>query len=201
MKLKSVVPASPPHARVAPNAGFTLSEILISTTLLSLLVGGVVGANLFGMRMFQLTETKLNASDGARRALGLMSDEIRRCQSVWIGNVTNGVFAGHLDGELQTGSGLMIQPTTNAASFVLYYLNPSDQSFRRTTSVPPTTTILAQTITNTTLFRAQDCLGNVLTNSQNNRVIHCTLEFFQPQPQLPTPDYYKLETSVTRRAQ
>jgi hypothetical protein len=50
------------------------------------------------------------------------------------------------------------------------------------------------------VFRAQDYLGNVLTNSQNNRVIHLTLEFYQPQPLLPDPDYYKLETSVTRRA-
>jgi hypothetical protein len=50
------------------------------------------------------------------------------------------------------------------------------------------------------VFRAQDCLGNILTNNQNNRVIHLDLEFFQAQPQLPTPDYYKLETAVTKRS-
>jgi hypothetical protein len=40
----------------------------------------------------------------------------------------------------------------------------------------------------------------VLTNNQNNRVIHLTLEFFQKPRQGVVADYYKLETSVTRRA-
>ena len=199
MKLERAFSASPLRAG-SFSAAFTLPEMLISMTLLLRLLGGAITANLFGLRMFQLTETKLNASDSARKAIGVMADEIRRCYGAWIGTVSNGNFVALLDGEPQTGSGLMIQTTTNAANFTIYYFNPSDRSFRRTTSVPPTTTVLAQTVTNTTLFRAQDFLGNVLTNSQNNRVIHLTLEFFQPQPQLPTPDYYKLETSVTRRA-
>ena len=47
-------------------------------------------------------------------------------------------------------------------------------------------------------FSAQDFRGNILTNTQNG-VIHLDLEFYQPQPLLPAPEYYKLETSVTRR--
>jgi hypothetical protein len=43
-------------------------------------------------------------------------------------------------------------------------------------------------------------LGKVLTNSQNNRVIHVNLEFFRGKGQSPTDGYYKLETAVTRRA-
>ena len=49
-------------------------------------------------------------------------------------------------------------------------------------------------------FTAQDFSGNVLTNNQNNRVIHLTLEFYQPARFLLGADYYKLETSMTRRA-
>ena len=48
-------------------------------------------------------------------------------------------------------------------------------------------------------FKAQDFSGQVLTNSQNNQVIHLTLEFHQPEHFMVGPDYYKLETSVTRR--
>jgi uncharacterized protein (DUF2062 family) len=81
----------------------------------------------------------------------------------------------------------------------MYFLNPSDQSFRRTTSAAGPTTVLAQHITNSVIFFAEDHLGNVLTNNQNNRVIHLMLEFFQPQRQGVVADYYKLETSVTRR--
>jgi len=62
------------------------------------------------------------------------------------------------------------------------------------------TTILADSVTNTVVFKAQDFTGQVLTNNQNNQVIHLTLEFYQPQHFMVGPDYYKLETSVTRRA-
>jgi hypothetical protein len=50
------------------------------------------------------------------------------------------------------------------------------------------------------VFRAQDYLGNVLSNNQPNHVIHLILEFYQPQSYTRISDYYKLETSVTRRA-
>ena len=181
------------------SAAFTLPEAMISTTLFLLLLGGVVGANLFGMRMFQLAQTKLQAGDGARKALGIMTDEIRKCKNTWVGDVANGTFVAELDGEAQEGNALLIQPTTNATNLIVYFVNPSDQTFRRSVTASAKTTIIAQMVTNTTIFSAQDCFGNVLTNTQNNRVIHATLEFYQKQPWLPVADYSKLETSVTRR--
>ena len=93
----------------------------------------------------------------------------------------------------------MVQPGTNATNVVIYYLNPDDQSFRRTVSATGTTKILAQPVVNAAIFMGQDYLGNVLTNSQDNRVMHVTLEMFQPQPWLPVGDYSKMETSVSRR--
>lgn len=180
-------------------AGFTLAEVLVSATLFVLLLGGIVGANLFGMRMFQLTQTKLKCGDGARKALGLLTDEIQRCNNTWVGNVTNGAFVGLLDGEPQTGSALMIQASANATNFAIYFLNSGDQSFRRSLSANGSTTIIAETVTNAAIFQAQDFLGNVLTNAQDNRVIHISLGFFQQQPWLPVADYARVETAVTRR--
>src|SRR2546430_2288135 len=176
-------------------AAFTLPEMMVAIVLFLLVVGGVLGANLFGLRMFQITENKLTATGAARRAMGIMTDEIRNCKSTWVGNVSNGVFVAHLDGEAQTGNGVMVCPTTNTANFVVYFVNASDQSFRRTTSPPVTTIVLARSVTNTVVFRAQDCLGNVLTNNQNNRVIHFGLDFLQPSRFGVVADYYKLETS------
>ncbi|MFO1515098.1 MAG: hypothetical protein U1F83_19700 [Verrucomicrobiota bacterium] len=105
-----------------------------------------------------------------------------------------------LDGEKQQGTALLIRPTTNTANFIIYFVNPSDQTFRRTTSTPGSAMVLAESITNSLVFRAQDYRGNVLTNNQNNRVIHVNLEFYQPRRYMQVADYYKLETSVTRRA-
>jgi hypothetical protein len=200
MKLNFAVLRPSRNAPAKAKTAFTLPELLISVGLFSLVVISVVGANLFGLRMFQITENKLSASDGARKAMGKMTDEIRNCKSTWVGNVSsNGVFVGHLNGELQTGNGLQICRTTNSSTnFIIYFINPADQSLRRTTSAG-NTTILARSLTNSVVFRAQDCLGNVLTNNQNNRVIHVDLEFLQPARYGVVADYFKLETAVTRR--
>ena len=189
-----------PTPRVGRSAAaFTLPELLFASTALLMVVAAIIGANLFGMRMYELSRTKLESTDAVRRVIGKMADEIRQCNSSCVGTVSNGAFSAHLVGELQTGNGLMIYPTTNTSNFITYYVNTSDQTFRRTTSTPMGTTILVQSITNTAVFQNQDFLGNVLTNNQNNGVIHLCLEFFQAQPYLPVPDYSKLETSVSPR--
>lgn len=180
--------------------GFTLPEVLIATFVFLILIGGVVTAHLFGLSLFRITETKLTAADDARKVIGKMADEIRTCKSTRVGSVNNGTFVGLLDGETQQGSSLLIYPTTSTNNYILYFVNPTDQSFRRTTSVPRQTYLLAESITNAVVFRAEDGQGNVLTNSQNNRVIRLNLEFYQPQRHLRPADYYKLETAVTRRS-
>lgn len=185
----------------ARGRGFTLPELLISIAVFSLLVGGVVFAHLYGLSMFHITETTLSATDAARQTIGRMTDEIRTCKGAWVGNVEHGVFEALLDGESQAGAGLLIQPTTNNAQYILYYVHSADQTFRRTTSASGSALIVAEYVTNRLVFRAQDHLGNVLTNNRNNRVIHVNLEFYQPKRHMQIADYYQLETSVTRRAE
>jgi prepilin-type N-terminal cleavage/methylation domain-containing protein len=200
MMLPGPIADLPSGARATPGAAFTLPELMVSVTVFSLLVSGIIAANIYGLKMFQITETKLNATGYARKAIGKFADEIRASKSTWVGSVSNGVFVACTDGEVQTGSGLLIYPTTNTAVFTIYFVDPSDQSFRRTTSTPAVTTVLARSVTNAVTFQAQDYQGNVLTNNQDNRVIHLTLEFSQPGRWGRLADYYKLETSVTRRA-
>jgi len=82
----------------------------------------------------------------------------------------------------------------------VYYVNTNDHKFRRTTSVAGSTKILAQSVTNmANLFRGQDYSGNLLSNSQDNTILHLKLEFYQAARYGVPPDYYKLETSATRR--
>jgi type II secretory pathway pseudopilin PulG len=189
------------NARPRPVAAFTLVEILIAMSVFLLLLGAILGANIFGLKVLTTTTNKLTATDQVRKAIGRMTDDIRMAKTTMVGTVnTNGDFAGHIDGEFQTGSGVMIYPSTNTNNFIVYYLNSSDHTFRRSTSVAGSTTILARSITNSLPFTAQDFSGKILTNNQNNRVIHLALEFYQARVAGPTADYYKLETSVTRRA-
>jgi prepilin-type N-terminal cleavage/methylation domain-containing protein len=183
--------------------GFTLPEILVAMTVFLLMVAGIIAANLFGLRMFQVTQTKFNVTTWARETAGQIAAEVHACNAVWVGNITtNGVFEGLLDGEMQRGAALLIYPTTDTNRFTLYFVNPPDETFRRTVATPggTNTVILADSVTNVMIFAAQDFSGNVLTNCENNRVIHFTLEFHQPERFTLGADYYKLETSMTRRA-
>jgi prepilin-type N-terminal cleavage/methylation domain-containing protein len=190
------------HDRSLPSGelAFTLTEMMVSVAIFTLLVSGVVSANLFGLRMFQIEETKLNASDQARKIVGVMMDEIHSCESFQIGTFTNGAFTDLPLGAAQIGPALIIYPSTNTTNYIMYFVNTADQKFRRATSVSGSTRILAQSVTNASdLFRAQDYLGNVLTNMQNNTVLHLKLEFYQTARFGVPPDYYKLETSTTPR--
>jgi len=187
-----------PGARRAER-GFTLPEMLIASTIFLLLVGGVVSANLFGLRIFQMTESKLDATQWSRQIQERVTDEIHVCTSAQVGTVSNGVFAAFLDGETQQGNGLLINTSTNTNSFVIYFLNAPDNTLRRTTNVTNSTVILASYVTNTVPFSAQDFSGNILTNTSNGQVIHMTLEFYQPGRYFQSADYYKLETSVRQR--
>jgi hypothetical protein len=165
------------------------------------LVLGIVSVNLFGLRWYQIGQTKMVATDSAREAISKMSDELRNCNNAVVGNVTNGTFLAPVDGETQTGNGLMIYATTNTNSYVLYFLNASNQNFIRYSTDWGTNVVIAQTVISTNLFQVQDCLGNVMTNNQNNRVIHCSLQFYSALPQNPSAQYYQLQTSVAPRSQ
>ena len=178
---------------------FTMPELMVSVAIFILLVGGVVSANMFGLKMFQIVENKLNASADARRIVGVLMDEVHSCETFQIGTFTNGIFTGLPLGARQIGPALIVYPTTNTSNFIVYFVNPADLRFRRATSVAGSMRVVAQSVTNATdLFRAQDYLGNVLTNMQDNTVLHVKLEFYQAARFGVPPDYYKLETSTTR---
>jgi prepilin-type N-terminal cleavage/methylation domain-containing protein len=184
---------------------FTLPELLIAMTIFLILVAGIVAANIYGLEMFQITMTKLTATAGVRKAMGRMTDEIRTGNTISVGDVSNGIFVGHINGEPQIGTGLLISSTTNTAPYTLYFVNAADLSFRRTAvssdvTVPTVTEVLASQVTNSDVFCAQDYLGNVLTNNQNNRVIRLRLDIFEAKRHGTLADHYLLETCVTRRA-
>jgi prepilin-type N-terminal cleavage/methylation domain-containing protein len=187
---------SPKTAR----GGFTLTEILFALAIFGIVVVGILSANLLGLRMMQVNETKLAATEWSRNTFGKLTEEIHSCNAAYIGNMTNGFFTGLLDGEPQQGDSLMIYPTASTTNYVLYFLNPSDQTFRRTTGQTNTAVVLADSVTNNMIFTAEGFSNNVLTTTLNNRVIHVRLDIYQPEHYLSAPDYYQLETSVTRRA-
>jgi hypothetical protein len=199
MKLTTLFSSPSRHRSSRLNQGFSLPELLVAFAVFMLLVTGIIAANLFGLRMFQLNVNKLTATNWGRQTVDALTDQIHGCSSVQIGTYDSSGFTGLLDGETQQGNALIIYPTTNPTNFFMYYVNLGNQTFLRTDQ-SGNTVKLADSVTNTIPFSAQNFSGIVLTNTgQPNQVIHLALEFYRPESFLQRADYFKLETSVIQR--
>jgi len=187
-------------------AAFTLTEVMVAMAIFSIVILGTISANIFGLRMYQITKAKLGASDEAREAVSRLVNEVRSAKIVRVGNGDSASFTNIDLGGLQQGNAIQIYPTTNTANFIRYFWDPTDKRFKRTTDAGGATIVVANFISNNIVFKAEDHLGTTLTNNQNNRVINLKLEFFQIQYPVVNVgpgglfDYYKLETRITRRA-
>lgn len=185
--------------------GFSLTEVMVASTLSVMIVTGVIYSHFVGAKMYQLTQSKLGASDQARGALSLLTTEIRSAKRTIIGNGSQESFTPIADGSSQKGSSMQIYPTTNDTAYIRYYLDASDSKLKRTSSSLTTPQIIAEHITNNVVFSSEDHLGNVLTESQNNRVIGLTLQFYQIQYPITSIgqgqfyDFYQMRTKITRR--
>src|SRR6476659_7628840 len=144
--MKPCIPCRAPRSPWrSGESAFTLPELMIAVAIFIILLGGLVSTNMFGLRMFQIEQAKLSASDGARKIVGGLTDEIRSCDSFQIGTVgTNGTFTALSLGAAQSGPALIVFPIpNNTTNFIVYYVKSSDQKFRRATSAQNSTRVLA----------------------------------------------------------
>ena len=188
------------------HSAFTLPEFMVTLAVMMIVMAGVMATHLFGMKMYELTRSKLGASDEARAALGKLVSEIRSAKLLRIGDGSLSRFTEAGLNSLQIGNALQIHPSTNTNTFVRYFWDSSDKKLKRTTNGLNVVSIVANSVSNELVFSAEDFGGSILTNKENNRVIGLTLQFYQLQ--YPTVsigpggyyDYYQLRTKITRRA-
>jgi hypothetical protein len=187
-------------------AGWTLVETTITASLLVLIMAGMLGVHIGGLRMYEITRAKLGASDDARRALNLLITEVKEAKIVRIGSGGLGSFTEVSSDAPQLGSAIQIYATTNTNTFVRYFWNSTSRQLERTTNGSSSATVVAHAITNSLVFRAENAQGVVLTNNQNNRVIALQLQFNQlisPSVQIGPGqlfDFYQIRSKITRRA-
>ena len=184
---------------------FTLTELLITVSLMMMVMGAILMSHLFGLRFFEITKAKLVASDDARQTLTRLVAEVRGAKTILVGNGSLTSFTPAADGSLQQGSAIQIFSSTNTNSFIRYFWTASEGKLKRTTNGVSGTELLASSVTNSLIFTSEDHLGNVLTDSQNNRVIGVTLRFRQLMYPIVNIgpgnyyDFYQLRTRITRR--
>jgi type II secretory pathway pseudopilin PulG len=203
-------------------SAFTLVEMMVAFWVyVILLVSAMVAIQIFGMRIYTLTATKLSATENSRKALNQIRDEIREAKMLQVGNCNNtGAFSftAFPGTNAATGNALQAYATTNqVAPYIIYYLqtNVSTSVFSSNnlmmcsvTAAGTNITILASYITNNIIFDAEDYQGNIVSNNmKNNQVYHVTLQFYQwefPIGSIVSAggyyDYYQLRTKVCRRA-
>jgi Tfp pilus assembly protein PilW len=205
MKLDSFGHPTPVGRRRQRRAGFTVTEVMLAVALLVMVVGGTMSAHLFGLRLFELAESKLGASDDARKAISRLAAEVRAAKVVKVGNGDSAAFTEAAPDAPQQGNAIQLYPTGTGGGYVRYYLDSSEQALKRWTSDGTGPATVARYITNQIVFTAEDYAGSVQTNRYNNRVIGLTLQFYQiqyPVYQIGPGnyyDFYQLRTRMTRR--
>lgn len=196
--------------RPAASPGFTLVEIMVSCAIFSMVTVAMVYSHMFGLRLNQLVESKLGASDEARRGLGLLCRDVRTAKYHAIGNMSGTTFSPIPNGTLQIGNALQINLTINTNISIFYYFNtntPGNYKLlrRRSSDINPTTiaTHLTNNVGNSLLFMAENEQGVMQTDILNKRVVHFILDFRQFQYPLTQVgvgylyDRYKMEFRLT----
>lgn len=184
---------------------FTLAEFMITMVTVTMVLGAAMAAYIYGLRITQFVNPKLGASDEARRAVSLLTEEIRAARSLKIGSGTLSSFTEASPFTAQQGSALQLHPTVDTNSYIRYFWDSADKKLKRTTNGMTTTLVIANSVSNALIFRAEDFAGRLQSNNFNNRVIAMELNFYQIQYPI-TPvgpgnyyDFYRLRSKVTRR--
>jgi hypothetical protein len=183
----------------------TLVELMIAMVTVVLVLGAAMGAYIYGLKMVQVIQPKLTASDHARKTVSLVTEDVRAAFEVAVGNRTNGAFLPVPSSRLQTGNALRIFPSTNTNQFIVYFWDSTDKMLKRTTNNTTYTAVVAASVSNNIVFTAEDFRGNIISNYADNHVIGLTLQFYQIQ--YPTVavgpgnyyDWYQLRSKMTRR--
>lgn len=203
-------------------AAFTLVEMVISVGIYcGIFIGVIVAIQVFALRVYTLAATKLTATQGSRKAMNQIRDDIRQGKLLQVGNCDNsGNFTAVAGTNGAVGNALQVFATTNlGAPYSIYYLQTNTVGgvssnnllyIAMATNGTSTTVNLASYITNLDVFTAADCWGNTISNFPlNNQVFTVKMQFYQweypiatvsTNSGLNTYDYYQLRTKVCRRA-
>jgi Tfp pilus assembly protein PilW len=183
---------------------FTFAELMVTMAIGMMALAAAITGHLVGIRMFQYTSTKLGGNDDARQAIAKLTQDIRSAKLVKIGTGDASSFTACDSQSVQQGNAVQIYPTTATNNYIRYFRGGDDR-LRRLVSDGAQTVVLANYITNTVVFTAEDYKGNVATNADNNRVIGLTMQFYQIEYPIvrvgPNQlyDFYQVSTRITRR--
>lgn len=188
-------------------AAFTLVEIMVAMLVFSFLIAAMMMFQLFGMRIYTLSTTKMVADAGGLKTLNQIRDQIHSCQLAYVGIYSNASVGFNIipSGLANIGNAVQIFTTNDSSSsqYTIFYQDPVHTNICSVSN--NVVTVLAQSVTNFYCFQAEDCAGNLLMQDQDNKTIKITLQFVQWEYPIVTAgggnaqDFYYLRTRVCPR--
>lgn len=181
----------------------SLVELMISMAIFSILIIGVVYLHMFGLRQDELTQSKLGASFESRKGYNRFVQDVRSAKIWRVGNGDASSFTAIENGSLQQGTALQLNTSANTNSFVRYYFDVDNQKLCRVQSGNLTPVVVADHLTNSMYFAAENYRGDSVLDLSYKYLIHVTLQFSQYQYPLTKVgpgyyyNYYKMEFKVT----
>jgi len=187
---------------------FTLASLMVASAILVMVLMGALSAQLFGLRMYQITEAKLGANADSRKVLARLISDAHSAQKWRLGTWSAGAFVEVLPNTNLTGNAVLFYSTAlDTNTYVRYYIDTNDNTFKRYSNLPLATNVVATGLSNTVVFTATDFNGVTLTNKTTRAVLKVTLQFTQlrnPDMDIGPGQYYtsyQLRSKVTLRGQ
>jgi prepilin-type N-terminal cleavage/methylation domain-containing protein len=204
---------SAPAPRPRAKAGFTLVEMMTTSAIFGLAVVGFVYCQMLAMRQDQWVNGKVGASEQARMSFNDLIRDIRNSKIVTIGTFPSSGFSSISNftpiafGTSQIGNAVQLCLTTNTSTVWVYYFDTNRGNLLRQHTGDSNNTLLAQYLTNTMTFKAEDYTGtNILTTNSHKEVIHVQMQFYMYQYPITKIgpgcyyDFYELNFRATPQA-
>ena len=158
---------------------FTLTELMVSSALVTILVAGVITCHLFGLKMLGISQTVVGGTDASRRATGLLMEDIRSAKSLLVGQGNASSFTEIAACTLQQGNAIQIYTNAGTANYIRYYVDPDTTNLVRVTSGGGAQETVASSLVSNNVFTCEDYQGNIASNRQSSFVLGVYLDFSQ----------------------
>jgi type II secretory pathway pseudopilin PulG len=192
-----------PRGNSRPRSAFTLTELMVTLAISLLITIAVVGSQLFGAQMTQLTQAKIQTSDRARQLMRVLAADIRAARMIQVGAGSQTSFIPAAAETAQQGNALQILSSENPGVFIRYFRSPTDSKLKRMVS-DGSVAELAAAVSNPVVFTLENFRGAVLTQPQSKAVVGIDMQFSRLEnPDLPVGPghHYKSYRFRTRIAQ
>jgi len=178
--------------------GRTLVEMMVASSLLSLVIIGILSCHIAGLRVTGFVMPKIQNAEYSRQLVSRMIEEIRCATTVSIGTGTVSSFTAAAANKPQVGNAIRIY-ATNASTFTYYYQDTNSWTVQRIDLNGNGPLVIADQVTNLTVFSMENFGGTVLTNPQNNCVLSMLIQMRRPTNVKGVSDTLQVRSKITRR--